>query len=141
MTQETWRVDQLRQQLGHAIGNTKATQPYAVYKTVEEGAPICKPHYDPETGAVYYDVGIMWTVRHGQRGKTWKMIVALDRDNDTYTVFLVRLMPTNAILKGDKRMSELLAESDDIYNEDLEEAVVRMWKQAIEDHCEGMVAW
>lgn len=141
MTQETWRIDQLKQQLGHAIGNTKATQPYAVYKTVEEGGSICTPRYDPESGAVYYDVGIMWTVRHGQRGRTWKMIVALDRNSDTYSAFLVRLTTTSAILNGEKRMAVLLAEQHGIYNEDLEGGIVGLWKQAIEDHCEGMIAW
>lgn len=140
MTKETWRIDQIRQQLGRAIADTQTAKLNGVYKTVDEGEAICTPRYDPVGGYVRHDVGITWSVK-GQSGRTWKMIVALDYSSDTYSAFLVRLVPTDAILKGDNRLSELLTEQHGLYNEDLEEAIVDMWKQAIEKHCNGFVQW
>ena len=87
-----WRIQAIIDQMGGRGMNGALLYTGATGLTFKDATPERTPtasYFDKETGAIHFDVGLMFKVnmRHGQ---TWKVVVALD-PGDTYSVYLLHV--------------------------------------------------
>jgi len=84
-----------------------------------------------EDGYIHYGCGL----RFKPNGKkNWLMVIALDADKDTYSVYL---MAVGNIQTGCR--SKLLDSMDDVYCDMLQDIVEKMYDRAIEKYCDGFI--
>jgi hypothetical protein len=88
-----------------------------------------------DCGLVEYDTGVSLKV-NGKRGKQWTIIVSLEC-SDTYTIYLLQLASPKKRGKG--IIGEILDTREDIYCDQLQEVVERVYDEAIKKHNGGFI--
>jgi hypothetical protein len=73
---------------------------------------------------------------NGKRGQGWRFHVALE-PNDTYTVRLWRSKRSRGA--GGSARGEIIGHADHVYCDALREVVVRLYDDAIRQHCDGFI--
>jgi hypothetical protein len=94
-----------------------------------------------DNGLVDAPVALTFNV-NGKKSAGWKIIISLE-PSDTYTVRLWKPIPMRAkkVLEGrwDGKLGEVLDESSDVYCDQLQESVERMYDRAIQQHNGGFI--
>jgi hypothetical protein len=94
-----------------------------------------------ENGLVDAPVALTFNV-NGKKGAGWKIIISIE-PSDTYTVRLWKPVRVSAkkVAEGrwDGKNGEILDESTDIYCDQLQESVERMYDRAIQKHSGGFI--
>ena len=94
-----------------------------------------------DNGLVDAPVALTFKV-NGKKGAGWKIIISIE-PSDTYTVRLWK--PVRAIAKKvaegrwNGKLGEVLDESSDVYCDQLQESVERMYDRAIQKHNGGFI--
>ena len=132
-----WRIKTMIEQLG-GTGLTGAIVYCGGRDTTYMGRDddaYPDPSYVDERGLVGYQIGICFRV-NGKRGRNWKMLITLE-PNDTYTVRLWCAATRSQQRQG--IFGVVLDERTDVYADQLQEVVERVYDQAIKNHCDGFI--
>ena len=135
-----WRIEQMMEQVGalskdishNCFAYIGATNP--VYKAREDDA-LPDPSRVGKDGMIEYQVGLQFNVNIKPG---WKMIVTLE-PSDTYTVRLWRQHRRDTWLQKDGTMlvGEVIEEMTDVYCDELQEVVEKIYDQAIHKYNRG----
>ena len=126
-----WRIQAMINQMGGRGFNGALLYTGASQLTFKDDDPDRTPtasRFDKETGAIHFDVGLMFKVnmRHGQ---TWKVVVALD-PGDTYSVYLLHVAGIKTFTLTCK-LSDLADSYTGVYAEMLQDIVQTIYDKEL----------
>ena len=136
-----YQIQAIMEQLGNGLNGARA------YVGASQLTYSCKHEAGGgnskvlENGLVDAPVALTFNV-NGKKGAGWKIIISIE-PSDTYTVRLWKPVPMRAKkaleVGWDGKVGEILDESTDVYCDQLQESVERMYDRAIQKHSGGFI--